>query len=55
LRRRAFAAVLVAALILNFAALAYLAYASPWLQSVLMLSPIHARPGDARTRAAVRQ
>jgi len=41
-RRRSFVGVLVAALILNFAAFAYLAYASLWLQSVLGLSPIRA-------------
>ena len=42
LRRPAFAAVMVAALLLNAAAFAYLAYSSLWLQTVLGLSPVQA-------------
>ncbi|HEY5351573.1 MAG TPA: MFS transporter [Streptosporangiaceae bacterium] len=42
LRRPAFAAVMIAALLLNAAAFAYLAYSSLWLQTVLGLSPVEA-------------
>ncbi|MCW2526176.1 MAG: drug resistance transporter, EmrB/QacA subfamily [Pseudonocardiales bacterium] len=42
LRNRTFVGVLIAGLILNFAAFAYLTYTSIWLQSVLDLSPIQA-------------
>ena len=42
LRRPAFAAVMVAALLLNAGAFAYLAYSSLWLQTVLGLSPVEA-------------
>jgi EmrB/QacA subfamily drug resistance transporter len=42
LRRPAFAAVMIAALLLNAAAFAYLAYGSLWLQTVLGLSPVQA-------------
>jgi EmrB/QacA subfamily drug resistance transporter len=42
LRRPAFAAVMIAALLLNAAAFAYLAYSSLWLQTVLGLSPVQA-------------
>ena len=42
LRRPAFAAVMVAALLLNAGAFAYLAYSSLWLQTVLGLSPVQA-------------
>ena len=42
LRRPAFAAVLVTALLLNAGAFAYLAYSSLWLQTVLGLSPVQA-------------
>ncbi len=42
LLRRAFAAVMIAALLLNAAAFAYLAYSSLWLQTVLGLSPVEA-------------
>ena len=42
LRRPAFAAIMVAALLLNAAAFAYLAYSSLWLQTVLGLSPVQA-------------
>ncbi len=42
LRRPAFAAILIAALLLNAAAFAYLAYSSLWLQTVLGLSPVQA-------------
>ena len=42
LRRPAFAAIMVAALLLNAAAFAYLAYSSLWLQTVLGLSPVEA-------------
>ena len=42
LRRPAFAGVMVAALLLNAAAFAYLAYSSLWLQTVLGLSPVQA-------------
>jgi EmrB/QacA subfamily drug resistance transporter len=41
-RRPAFSGVLVAALLLNAAAFAYLPYSSLWLQTVLRLSPIQA-------------
>ena len=48
LLRPAFAAVMIAALLLNAAAFAYLAYSSLWLQTVLGLSPVEAgRPGAA--------
>jgi EmrB/QacA subfamily drug resistance transporter len=42
LRNRSFVGVLVAALLVNFAAFAYLTYTSIWLQSVLGFSPIEA-------------
>ena len=42
LLRPAFAAVMIAALLLNAAAFAYLAYSSLWLQTVLGLSPVEA-------------
>jgi len=42
LRQRVFTGMLLAGLGLNFAAFAYLTYASIWLQSVLRLSPVHA-------------
>ena len=42
LRRPAFAAIMIAALLLNAAAFAYLAYSSLWLQTVLGLSPVEA-------------
>ncbi len=42
LRQQAFAAVMIAALLLNAAAFAYLAYSSLWLQTVLGLSPVQA-------------
>jgi EmrB/QacA subfamily drug resistance transporter len=42
LRRPAFAGVMIAALLLNAAAFAYLPYTSLWLQTVLRLSPIRA-------------
>jgi EmrB/QacA subfamily drug resistance transporter len=42
LRNRSFVGVIVAALLLNFAAFAYFTYTSIWLQSVLGLSPIEA-------------
>ena len=42
LRRPAFASVMAAALLLNAAAFAYLAYSSLWLQTVLGLSPVEA-------------
>jgi EmrB/QacA subfamily drug resistance transporter len=42
LRRPAFAAIMIAALLLNAAAFAYLAYSSLWLQTVLGLSPVQA-------------
>ena len=42
LLRPAFAAVMVAALLLNAGAFAYLAYSSLWLQTVLGLSPVEA-------------
>ena len=42
LRRAAFSAVLVAAFIFPLAAFSYLAYASLWLQSVRLMSPIQA-------------
>jgi EmrB/QacA subfamily drug resistance transporter len=42
LRNRSFVGVLVAALLLSFAAFAYLTYTSIWLQSVVGLSPIQA-------------
>jgi predicted MFS family arabinose efflux permease len=42
LRRPAFSGILVAALLLNAAAFAYLPYTSLWLQTVLGLSPIRA-------------
>jgi EmrB/QacA subfamily drug resistance transporter len=42
LRRPAFSGVMVAALLLNAAAFAYLPYSSLWLQTVLGLSPIRA-------------
>jgi MFS family permease len=42
LRNRMFVGVLVAALLLNFAAFAYFTYTSVWLQSLLGLSPIEA-------------
>jgi len=42
LRQRVFTGMLLAGLGLNFAAFAYLTYASIWLQSVLRMSPVHA-------------
>jgi EmrB/QacA subfamily drug resistance transporter len=42
LRNRTFVGVLIAGLMLNFAAFAYLTYTSIWLQSVLGMSPIRA-------------
>jgi EmrB/QacA subfamily drug resistance transporter len=42
LRHRVFTGMLLAGLGLNFAAFAYLTYASIWLQSVLRMSPVHA-------------
>jgi EmrB/QacA subfamily drug resistance transporter len=42
MRNRSFVGVLIAALLLNFAAFAYFTYTSIWLQSVLGLSPIQA-------------
>ena len=42
LRHPAFAAIMIAALLLNAAAFAYLAYSSLWLQTVLGLSPVEA-------------
>ncbi len=42
LRNRSFVGVLVAALLVNFAAFAVFAYTSIWLQSVLGLSPVQA-------------
>ena len=42
LRNRSFLGVLVAALAVNFAAFASLAYASIWLQSVMLLTPVQA-------------
>jgi EmrB/QacA subfamily drug resistance transporter len=42
LRHRVFTGMLLAGFGLNFAAFAYLTYASIWLQSVLRMSPVHA-------------
>jgi EmrB/QacA subfamily drug resistance transporter len=42
LRNRSFVGILIAALLLTFAAFAYFTYTSIWLQSVLGLSPIQA-------------
>ncbi len=42
LRNRTFSGIIIAALLFNFAAFAYLAYTSIWLQTLLGLSPIEA-------------
>ena len=46
-RNRSFVGVMMAALLINFAAFAYFTYTSIWLQSLLGLSPDRGRPDRA--------